>query len=172
MKYSKLIALSAISAALSTVFLIIGVYVPVLDYSGIMMASVCMLLPLTQKSIKAGLLTYTATCLLSLIFIGGRFEITICFAAFFGLHPVFNYFQREKKIKYPIALVIKEIWFLGVVALIYVFFESFIGFEAEWARKYAWPILMFGGALFLVVYDFMMMRFQTIVDSLIKRLRL
>ena len=53
MKNSKLIALSAIATAFSLIFLVLGATIPALDYSGIFMASLCVMLPLAKKSAKA-----------------------------------------------------------------------------------------------------------------------
>ena len=171
MKHTKLVALSAIATAFTVILLSVGAFVPILDYSCIFLAGICIMLPLTQKSVRAALMTYLASALLSLFFIGGRWEITITYAMFFGLHPIFNYFQREKRINRYIALLIKEIWFIGTLVFLYIFFESFIGFEAEWARKYALPLLIVGGGITFIFYDFMMLRFQIVVDAIVRRLK-
>ena len=118
MKKSKLIVLSAISTAFAVVFLSLGAFVPVFDYSGIFMASVCMLLPLTKKSVWGGLMAYLATALLSLIFVGGRFEITVAFAAFFGLHPLINFVFEKIKLNRIIVVLIKDVWFIAALLLL------------------------------------------------------
>ena len=172
MKKSKLIALSAVSTAFATIFLVMGAYISVFEYSGIFMASLCMMIPLTKKSVWAGLMTYMATALLCLLFIGGRWVIAITFAMFFGLHPLANYFFENKKIKWVIALPIKEVWFLGTLLFLYFFFQEFVAFEFEWAQKYALPILLIGGGLLFIAYDFIMIRFQRYLDIIVKKLKL
>ena len=56
MNNSRLIALSAIATALSIVCLVLGAYVDVLEYSALFMASLCSMLPLAKKSVKAAVL--------------------------------------------------------------------------------------------------------------------
>ena len=172
MKNSKLIVLSAISTAFAVIFLTLGAIVPVFDYSGIFMASVCMTLPLTKKSAWAGVMTYLATAILSLIFVGGRFEITVSFAVFFGLHPLANFLFEKAKFNKIIAVIIKDIWFIASLLLLYCFFEEFIGFEAEILKKYAVPILIIGGGIIFVAYDFIMTRFQKFAVAIVERLKL
>ncbi len=172
MKKSKLIALSAVTTAFATLFLTMGAYISIFEYSGIFMASICMMIPLTKKSVWAGLMTYVATALLCLIFIGGRWEIAITFAMFFGLHPLANYFCEKKRIKWFIALPVKEIWFLGTLLFLYFFFKEFVSFEFAWAEKYALYILLIGGGVMFVAYDLIMIRFQRFLDIIVKRLKL
>ena len=172
MKKSVLIALSAISAALATVFLVVGVFVPMFDYSCIFMASVCMMIPLTKKSVRGGILAFIASALLTLIFSSGRWEVVVTYALFFGLHPTVNFIFRERKFNKVIAFLIKEIWFIGSLIIVYFLFESFFAFETEWARTYALPIIVIGGGLLFFVYDFIMFRFQKILDIAVKRLKL
>lgn len=172
MKRSKLIALSAIAAAFAVIFLALGAFVPVFDYSGIFIASVCMTLPLAKKSVWAGVMAYLAAALLSLVFVGGRFEITVSFAVFFGLHPIVNLLFDKIKLNRIIGLIIKDIWFIGSLLLLYFFFRDFVGFETEVLQKYALPILIIGGGLLFIIYDIMMVRFQRFADMAVERLKL
>ncbi|MBR1676503.1 MAG: hypothetical protein IJ706_04240 [Clostridia bacterium] len=169
---AKLVALSGISSAFAVIFLIVGIFIPMFDYSGLFLASVCMTLPLAKKSKWAALISYAATSLLSLIFISGRWEVLLAFAAFFGLHPIVNYFFKEKGVNRYIGLLIKEIWFILTLLALYFFFEDFIVIEIEWLKKFAVPALIVGGGLLFVVYDIMMFYFQRSVDAIVKRLKL
>lgn len=179
MKNSKLIALSAIATAFSLIFLVLGATIPALDYSGIFMASLCVMLPLAKKSVKAGLMTYAATLCLSCLLVGAttsRWEIVIIYALFFGLHPTVNYFFREKKLNVVLATLIKTVWFVGVLILIYKLFTDFL-FDAsflqkEWVKKYIYLILAGGGAVGFILYDFLMVRFQRLVDIQVSRMKL
>ncbi|MBR1867902.1 MAG: hypothetical protein IJ800_04915 [Clostridia bacterium] len=172
MKKSVLIALSAVSAALATVFLVVGIFVPMFDYSCIFIASVCMMIPLTKKSVRGGILAFVASALLTLLFSSGRWEVVVTYALFFGLHPTANFIFREKKLNKIIAFLIKEVWFIASLLVVYFLFESFFAFETEWARAYALPIIIVGGGLLFVVYDFAMIRFQKLLDIAVKRLKL
>ena len=92
------IALSALACAIATIFLTIGVYSEILLFTGYLLASVALMLPLAKQSIRGYLLAYIATCLLSLLFNIGRFFDLLPFIAFFGLHPLINELQLKIKI--------------------------------------------------------------------------
>ena len=79
MRDSKIIAVSGLTTALSLLFLILGVYIEVLDLSCLFMASLMMMVPLSKNSLKSSILCYLAVSILSLIFTAqtGRFVITI-----------------------------------------------------------------------------------------------
>ena len=178
MKNSRLIALSAIAAAFSIIFMSLGAFIPALDYSGIFMASLCVMLPLAKKSYKAGLMTYAATLCLSAILIGAttaRWELIVVYGLFFGLHPTINYIFREKNFNKILATVIKIVWFIGVMILIYNVFTDFL-FDAsflqkEWVKKYIYLIIVVGGGALFIVYDLLMIRFQRAVDVLTERMK-
>ncbi len=172
MKRSGLVALSAIAVAFSVILLSLGAYVPVLEYSAIFMASLCVMLPLSKKSIKAALLTYVATSLLSALLIGGRWEVLVPYVVFFGLHPIVNRFLEGKKVNRVVAVVLKDVWFVGTLLLVNLLFVEFFAFETEWAQKYIVQILAIGGALIFIVYDFLACRFQRAIDIMVARLRL
>lgn len=137
------------------------------------------MLPLAKKSAKAGLMTYVATLCLSCLLVGAttsRWEIVIIYALFFGLHPTVNYFFREKKLNVVLATLIKTVWFVGVLILIYNLFTDFL-FDAsflqkEWVKKYIYLILAGGGAVGFILYDFLMVRFQRLVDIQVSRMKL
>ncbi len=177
MHSSKLIAISAIATAFSLIFLEIGAIVPILDYSGIFMASACVMLPLAKKSAKAGFMTYAATLALSALLVGAataRWEIVLAYGLFFGLHPTVNFLINEKRFNKTLAVVLKTAWFVGVLILIYWFFSDFLFEESflnkDWVKKYIYLILVVGGGLCFVAYDFIMDKFQRRVDVLVERL--
>ena len=172
MKKSKMIALSAIASAFAVIFLALGAIVPTLDYSGIFMASICMTIPLTKKSVWSGAMSYVASALLSLLFVGGRLEITVTFALFFGLHPLVNFLFNKIRLNKVLALAIKEVWFIASLLILYALFRDFVGFENEILQKYAVLILVVGGGLIFIAYDYMMQRFQRFMDMAVARLKL
>ena len=99
MKQSKVIALSAICSAFAIIFLTVGAFIPVFDYSAIFMASMCTMLPLAKKSWKGGLMSYMATVALSFIFFfGTNPAMVVTYTLFFGAHPTVSYLLKEKKL--------------------------------------------------------------------------
>ena len=172
-----MVALCAISTGFAILCLTAGVFIPLLDYSGIFMASLCTMIPLSKKSFKGGLMSYLATlCLASIFFVGLKPEIVLTFGVFFGAHPAVSYILREKKVNNVLSLVIKTIWFVGSILLIYTLFSAFLFEESllnnEVFKKYAYLILSIVGALLFVVYDLLIARFQTMLDRTIEKLKL
>ena len=177
MKKSKMVALCAISTGFAILCLAAGVFIPLLDYSGIFMASLCIMIPLSKKSFKGGLMTYLATlCLSSIFFVGLKPEIVLTFGIFFGAHPAVSYILREKKVNNVISLVIKTVWFVGSILLIYTLFSAFLFEDSllnnEIFKKYAYLILSIVGAVLFVAYDVLIARFQKMLDRTIDKLKL
>ena len=98
-KKSFQIALSAVSAALATVFMIMGLNVPFMFISGYVFAGIALMLPLAENFRAGGFLAYVATSLLCLPF-GGivYFYKLFPFVAFFGLHALVNAFQKNGRL--------------------------------------------------------------------------
>ncbi len=177
MKRSKLVALCAISTGFAILFLTAGVFIPILDYSGIFMASLCTMIPLTKKSFKGGILTFLATLCLSLIFfVGMKPEMVLTYGIFFGAHPAVSYILREKKVNNLLSMAIKTIWFVGSLLLIYTLFSAFLFEDTllnnEIFKKYAYLILSVVGAFVFVCYDLLITHFQKALDKTIEKLKL
>ena len=177
MKKSKVIALSAICAGFATLFLSIGVVISLFDYSAIFMASACTMIPLAKKSWKGGIFTYLTTLFLALLLFGGaRPEVVLTYGIFFGAHPTVNYLFKEKNFNNILALLIKTVWFVGSLLLVYSLFSGFLFEDSllqnEIFTKYAYLILSIGGALLFVCYDIIIARFQTGLDKTIEKLKL
>lgn len=177
MKKSKEIALCAICAGFSLLFMLAGAFISVLDYSAIFMASMTTMVLLAKKSWKGGLMTYLATlCLSAIFFVGYRPELVLTYGIFFGIHPTVNYIFKEKNFNQVLAFIIKLVWFIGSVLLIYTLFSAFLFEESvltnQTFQKYAYLILAAGSALLFVAYDFIMIRFQTAIDKIVEKLKL
>ncbi|MBQ8725582.1 MAG: hypothetical protein IJY84_00565 [Clostridia bacterium] len=177
MKKSKEIALCAICAGFSLIFMLAGAFISVLDYSAIFMASMTTMVLLAKKSWKGGLMTYLATlCLSAIFFVGYRPELVLTYGIFFGIHPTVNYIFKEKNFNQVLAFIIKLVWFIGSVLLIYTLFSAFLFEESvltnQTFQKYAYLILAAGSALLFVAYDFIMIRFQTAIDKIVEKLKL
>lgn len=171
MRDSKAIALSALSAALAVILLVAGAYFETFDLSCLFLASLCMMLPLCKGYYLGAFLSYVATTLLSLLLTAGRFQIIIPFAMFFGLHALVNEFQIKFKINKILALLIKDIWFLATLFIVYKFTQMFVS-ENEVLQKYLLYILLIGGAVCFPLYDYLFFKFKASLAILLKRLKL
>lgn len=163
------IALSALACAIATIFLTIGVYSEILLFTGYLLASVALMLPLAKQSVRGYLLAYIATCLLSLLFNIGRFFDLLPFIAFFGLHPLINELQLKIKINKWLACGIKALWFDGAMYLIWRFIFSMTT-TISFVDKYFIPILLVVGTLFFVFYDYVSYKARAVVNTTVSRI--
>lgn len=171
MKLSKVIALSALCTAGASVLLAAGAYFPTLSYSCIFLASVIILLPLAKNTYKGAILTVIASTILSLLIASFSFETALPFVLFFGFHPIVNKFFKEKKLNKFLAYVIKDVWFVGAMLICYLVTDMFIT-DNETLKRYMVYIIIFGGSVLFIVYDYMMFYFQRAMDVISKRLKI
>lgn len=179
MKYSKLIALSAVSAAIAVVLLALGAFIEVLDISCIMIAGMATMLPLAKKSYLGAFLTYLASALLALILTGARFTVIVPYVVFFGVYPIVNALQVKYKFNRIVVLVFKDVWFLGAMFVYYKLLVALSGYDLladfsmipENFRAYLIPALFVFGAIFFVFYDYVMIKFQRVVDYVVGKLK-
>ena len=162
------IALAAVSCALATIFMYLGINIPVLILTGYVFGSVSLMLPLAKDFRLGGFLAYLATCLLCLAF-GGipYFYRLFPFVAFFGLHPLVNVLQKRYKIKKWIAFPIKAIWFDAMlcctVLLLFSFNTDFV-LPFDWMYDWIYPIVIVAGTAIFFAYDWVMFRFQNFAN--------
>ncbi|HBK02759.1 MAG TPA: hypothetical protein DDY77_07010 [Clostridiales bacterium] len=171
MKPSRVVAYSAVTTALATVFLIIGEFFPVLSLSAAFMASLTIMIPLAKRTYLGAILSYLASAILALLLTGFKFEAVLPFAAFCGLHPIVNRFVEDKKINKILAVIVKDVWFVGACLLTFFLTDFTIGGN-EFVEKHIVPIIIIGGAVFFVAYDYLFGLFQKKTDEIISRLKL
>lgn len=171
MKLSKVIALSSLCTAFAAVLLTVGAYFPTLSYSCIFLASVVILLPLAKNTYKGAVLTVIASTLLSFLIASFSFETALPFLLFFGFHPIVNKVFKEKNLNKFLVYVIKDAWFVAAMLLCYWLTDMFIT-DNEIFQKYMIYIIIFGGSILFIVYDYMMSYFQKAMDVISKRLKI
>lgn len=163
------IALAALACAVATIFLTVGVYSEILLFTGYLMACIALMLPLSRKSYVGYVLAYLATCVISLIFGAARFFDLLPFIMFFGLHPLVNELQLKTKINCYVACAVKALWFDVTMYLIWRF--VFAATTAiPFVDAYIIPILLVGGSVFFVFYDYVMFRARIAVNALVQRI--
>ena len=163
------VALSAVSCALATVMLTVGIYTEILLFTAYLFSAIVLMLPLSKQSYRGYILAYIATCLLSLLFNPSRFIDLLPFIMFFGLHPLVNELQLKTKINRWVACGIKAVWFDITIFIIWkVLFEMTTTFP--FVDKYFIPILLVVGSAVFVFYDYIMYRWRIIVNVLVKRI--
>lgn len=171
-KRSFQIALAAVSCALATVFMAIGLNIPAAFASGYLFASIALMLPLAKDMRLGGFLAYAATSLLCLLF-GGiqQFYKFVPFLAFFGLHPLVNYLEHRHGWNRWLVGAVKTIWFVGVMELSWWLFDRVLAIELPyaWMNTWIWLLIAVGGAVFFIFYDWLMMRCQKLVDFYVSK---
>ena len=162
------VALSALSSAIATIFLTIGIYSEVLLFTGYLFACIALMLPLAKQSWTGYILAYLSTCVLTLIFGSFRFLELLPFVLFFGLHPLVNELQLKTKINRWLACLVKALWFDGTVYLAWKVVFA-ITTEIGWIDAYILPIILLGGTVFFVLYDYLAYKWRSLVNALVKR---
>ena len=164
------IALAGLSAALSTVFLVIGTITPVLLFTAYLVACVALMLPLSKGSYLGYIFAFLATAILCLLFVGAGFIFELMpFALFFGLHPLINELQIQKRWKKWWAFAGKALWFDGAMYLTWRFtFEMTTVVQLPEGVLIALFAVL--GTAFFYFYDYTMFKCRAQVNALVSRL--
>lgn len=163
------IAVAALSCALATMFLTLGVYSGFFLFTAYLAASIALMLPLSIQSWRGFAFAYVATCLLSLLFASFRFWELIPFVMFFGLHPFVNELQLKTKINRWVACFVKALWFDGTVYLAWKVVFS-ITTSIAFIDKYIILIILVIGTAIFIVYDYFMFRWRIWARNLVHRI--
>lgn len=157
MKRTKKIALSGISTALATIFLVFGNYIPLLDYSFYLLSSLCLTIPFATKEVKWGLLSFAVSTILGMIFVP-NLMVMFSFFAFFGPYAMLAGIMRLKKVKNFLQYIIKGVFFALSIFLMYQFTTLFVEIGTLGSFTVPLPLLFFLAFGAMYVYDFLMTR--------------
>ncbi|MBQ9713866.1 MAG: hypothetical protein IJV83_00940 [Clostridia bacterium] len=162
------IALSGLACAFSTIILVLGVYVDAFLFTGYLLASIALMLPLAKRSWWGYILAYIATSVLSLVFAAGLFWNIIPFIIFYGLHPLVNELQLRTRVNRWVACGIKAAWFDITLWIIWKFVVMMTG--VSYFDKYIIPIILVVGTAFFVAYDYAMYKCRYKINCLVDRI--
>ena len=179
MKYSKIIALSAVSAVFAVVLLALGSFIEVIDIACVMFAGIAIMLPLSRQYFWGAFLSFVASALLGFIVGGARLTVIVPYAMFFGLYPIANALQVKYKVNRLLALVVKDVWFLAAMYIYYRLLVVVTGYDLfsdfsfipENLKKFLVPALFIFGAGIFVLYDAVMLRMQRVVNYFADKLK-
>lgn len=164
------IALSALSCAMATVLLTVGVYSELLLFTGYLFGAIALMLPLAKQSYRGYALAYVATCLLSVLLNPARIFDLLPFIGFFGLHPLVNELQLKRKVNKWFACAVKAVWFDATMYLMWLFlFDATLSLPID--PKYMLPIIVVVGSAFFVLYDYAMYKWRYVVNAFVKRIK-
>jgi hypothetical protein len=168
---SKFLAISAVSASFIAVFLTLGAYIELVDLFTVVIASVCVLLPLYLKSYKGSLLAFLAGGLLAFL-ISGFNIFSLVFPAyfgFFGIYPIIRNVFVEKNLKNYVRYIVGAVWCVAVSYGLYFYYTAFMGIALtdlpEIIVPYILPLVAVIGIVLFFVYD----RFIAVTQILIDR---
>ena len=162
------IALSALACAIATLFLTVGIYSDILLFTGYLVASIALMMPLAKQSYWGYVLAYIATSVLTVLFSSFRFWNVLPFVMFFGLHPLVNELQLKIKINRWLACAIKALWFDITMYLTWTFvFE--ITTSIAWVNEYVFWIILGLGSVFFVFYDYISYQARAVVNTTVYR---
>ena len=139
-----------------------------------MAAEIAMMIPLSKNYLTGGFLACLASSLIALLLTGGDFILIMPFIVFFGLHPLANKLSEKYNINKALSFIVKMLWFIGAVFLIFFFAELFIADKNKLTmlvNKYYYILLPLIGAAFFVIYEWFIRRAQRIVGYYIDKLR-
>ena len=127
------------------------------------------MLPLAKQSFRGFALSYIATCILAFIFNASRFWDLLPFIMFFGLHPLVNELQLKTKLNRWVACFLKALWFDGTMYVVWRFVFS-MATTIAFVDKFIIPIILIGGTLFFVAYDYLMYKWRAVVNVMVNRI--
>ncbi len=123
---ARIVAFSAVSAALGTLFLTIGAYTGIGEFFWYFIASVCVMLTFHNRSIAASFMSFVACCVLSFLASGLHIIYLLPYIAFFGAYPIANYIERRYKVNKVLMTIITCVWFDASLYVFYLFTKLFI----------------------------------------------
>lgn len=173
------IALSAIACAVAALGLTLGSYVRFLLAAGYLIAVFALMVPLAKGHVLGYCLAFAGASLLAFLFTGFVLGIMqlLPFVAFFGLHPLANYFQKKyvkNKLLHGGVFLVKAAWFDLSLWLAWVVLEGFLGFsEMTWypfVSEHFFLILFAGGTAVFALYDLMIFFCQNAADGAVRRI--
>ncbi|MBQ5390576.1 MAG: hypothetical protein IIU58_06695 [Clostridia bacterium] len=129
MKNTKKLAFSALMAALGVACMYMGALFEVLDLSTAAIASICVMLVLTELGMRYAWLTFAVTGVLSLILLPTK-TAAILFLGFLGFYPMAKaYFERKFRGWRCLAL---KILLLNVCTALMLLAVRYVMTEALW----------------------------------------
>lgn len=172
-KTSFSIALSAVSCAIATIFMALGMHVPYMYLPGYVFGALAILLPLSEDFFGGACLAWIAASLICLP-IGGIavFYKLFPFIAFFGPHPIVNALLRRKGKNGWLARIVKAVWFDGMLCAAWAIFAAMteVSLPFSWMYDWIYPMIVAAGTAVFIIYDWLMLRCAGLVSVYVSRI--
>ena len=147
MKNTKKLTFSAVLSALAVAIMYIGAMLEVLDLSTAALASICVMLILTELGAKYAFLSYACISVLSFLLLPTKYAV-IMFIGFLGFYPMAKSFF-ERKFRGWRCLVLKFL-LLNMCIFAMLLVVRYVMTEALWFEI---MVLVLANIVF-VVYDY------------------
>ena len=168
---SKIISLSAVSAAFTAIALIVGAYFEFTDVFALVISSVFVILPIYLRSYKGSVLSYLVGGVIAFLCSGFNI-LSLVFPAyflFFGVYPIVKNKMIEKKFNKYAGFIIGLIWFIIIAYGAYFYYTLIMHgvFDGlpNWVNDYVLYVVAFVAVIFFIIYD----RFVLVIKYLIDR---
>ncbi|HHU17724.1 MAG: hypothetical protein ACOX4V_10215 [Anaerovoracaceae bacterium] len=150
---TKAVAISGIFLALSIVTLFAATIVPGIELTLYALSSFYIAFVMIEISLSAGWIFYIASVLLALILVPNKSGL-IPYVLIFGLYSIIKlYIEKSKKLPLAVEILLKLIFFNGMVALgVTIFGELFLGNIQ--VPDFALPVILIGAQIFFLAYDY------------------
>lgn len=128
---SKVVALSAISAAFIAIFLTFGAYIEFFDLVAVLIASIFVLMPLYLGSYLGCVLSYLAGTVLAFLFSGFNIYSVVfpLFLLYFGIFPIIKCIAMQKNFNKYVFMAIGLVWSIASAFGTYFFYVLVFGTE-------------------------------------------
>ena len=173
---SKVVTVSAISAALTAIALTLGAYIELVDLYAIVISSAFIILPTYYKSYKGSFLSALAGGIIAFMCSGFNILSIVfpAYFAFFGVFPIVRLLMQEKGFNKIWAYVIGLIWCVAIFYGGYFYYTSVMMVPlTDLPPMISNNILLFVGlvaAIFYVVYERSIVVFKRVVDRCLGRI--
>ena len=173
---SKNIALSAVSAGLVALFLLVGAYFEMADVFTVVIASVFVLLPLYYQSFKGSVLAYLAGGVVAFMCSGFNIMSLVfpAYFAFFGIYPIVKFYMMKKRVKDIFKLVLGLVWMVAVSIGLYFYYTAVMGVAIDDLPKflvdYALLFVVAFSVVFFLVFDRFIFVVRRVMDYYLKRI--
>ncbi len=157
---SKVIAISAISAAFIAIFLTLGAYIDFFDLVAVLIASVFVLMPLYLGSYLGCVLSYLVGTVIAFLFSGFNIYSVVfpLFLLYFGLFPIIKCLAMQKNVNKYIFGCVSLLWSVAVAFGTYFFYILAIGEQVlaglpEFIVKNVYLFVAIIGVVFYFLFD-------------------
>ena len=162
------IALAAIACAIATLALTVGALYSPLLFTGYLLASLAVMLPLSSGRVWPAVLTFVGASVLALFCSGFDFWGLMPYVLFFGPHPIVNAVCARYRAPIVVAVAAKAVWFDLAAYLTWRFLFG-AHMNVAFLDEHFLVLIITVGTLFFIGYDYGARRAQRLVNFTVER---